>query len=109
MSISDHRRRRTKSSPLQAVAGNGLLDRRALLGRGVVFAGAMSTGALCSLTGAAAEPLKDAPLTLEPGATIEPYERPSRFEKTVVRTVSNPNGQPSASAAKTPHHLVNGT
>ena len=106
MSISDLRRRRARSSPLQAVAGNGLLDRRALLGRGVVFAGAMSTGALGSLTGAAAEPLKDAPLTdapwsLEPGATIEPYERPSRLEKTVVRTVSNPNGQPSASAANT--------
>src|ERR1700730_18252429 len=32
MSISD-RRRRTKSSPIEAVAGNGLLDRRALLER----------------------------------------------------------------------------
>jgi hypothetical protein len=40
---------------LHAVAGNGLLDRRALLGRGVGFAGAMSAGALGSLT--AAEPL----------------------------------------------------
>jgi len=90
MSISDLRGRRTRSSAPQAVAGNGLLDRRALLGRGVVFAGAMSTGAVGSLTGAAAEPLRDAPLTdapwsQEPGATIEPYERRSRFEKDVVR------------------------
>ena len=114
MSISDLRGRRTRSSAPQAVAGNGLLDRRALLGRGVVFAGAMSTGAVGSLTGAAAEPLRDAPLTdapwsQEPGATIEPYQRRSRFEKDVVRTLSNPSGQPSASVARTPHHLVNGT
>jgi sulfane dehydrogenase subunit SoxC len=113
MTSSDHGRRRTKSSVAEAVAGNGLLDRRALLGRGVVFAGAMSAAPLASLTGAAAEPLKDAPLTeapwsLEPGAIIEPYQRPSRFEKDVVRTLSNPTGQPSASSARTPHHLVNG-
>src|ERR1700730_3990419 len=113
MSISDHRRRRTKASAQQAVAGNGLLDRRALLGRGVVFAGAMSTGALGSLTGAAAEPPTDTPSTeapwsQEPGTTIEPYERPSRFEKTVVRTLNNPNGQPGAQGARTPHHLMNG-
>ena len=114
MSISNHRRRRTKSSPIEAIAGNGLLDRRMLLGRGVILAGAMSTAPLGSLTGAAAEPPTDAPLTdapwsLEPGATIEPYQRPSRFEKNVVRTLSNPNGQPGAQGARTPHHLVNGT
>jgi sulfane dehydrogenase subunit SoxC len=114
MSISDHRRSRAKYSSIEAVAGNGLLNRRALLGRGVVFAGAMSAAPLGSLSGAAAEPLADAPLTdppwsLEPGATIEPYQRPSRFEKNVVRTLNNPNGQPGAQGARTPHHLVNGT
>ena len=112
MGGSDRRRRGAKYSRIEAVAGNGLLDRRALLGRGVIYAGAMSTGALGSFA-AAAEPLKDAPLTdapwsREPGAAIEPYERPSRFEKTVVRTLSNPNGQPGAQGARTPHHLVNG-
>ena len=39
MSISN-RSRRTKSSHVEAVAGNGLLNRRALLGRGAVLAGA---------------------------------------------------------------------
>jgi sulfane dehydrogenase subunit SoxC len=112
--ISDHRGRSTEAAPLEAAAGNGLLHRRALLGRGIALAGAMSTAPLGSLTGAAAEPPADTPLTeapwgREPGATIEPYQRPSRFEKDVVRTVANPNGQPSASAAKTPHHLLNGT
>ena len=113
MGHSGSRLRRTKSGAVEAIAGNGLMDRRALLRRGVIFAGAMSSAPLGSLTGAAAEPLTDAPLTeapwsLEPGAIIEPYQRPSRFEKDVVRTVSNPSGQPSASGARTPHHRVNG-
>src|SRR6516162_3117740 len=114
MRKSDHRSLPRRAAPVEAVAGNGLLHRRALLGRGVVLAGAMSTAPFGSLTAAAAEapvdgPLTEAPWSREPGATIEPYQRPSRFEKDVVRTVANPNGQPSASAAKTPHHLLNGT
>src|SRR4051812_29650440 len=100
MGVSHHRRSRSKYPHIEAIAGNGLLDRRALLGRGVVFAGAMSTGALGSLTGAAAEPLTEAPWSQEPGATIEPYERPSRFEKNVVRTLNNPNGQPATQGAR---------
>jgi hypothetical protein len=70
------------------------------------------------LTGAAAEaptdaqladaPLTDAPWSLEPGAAIGPYERPSRFEKNAVRTLNNPKGQPGAQGARTPHHLMNG-
>jgi sulfane dehydrogenase subunit SoxC len=107
MGGSYRRRREAKYSRIEAVAGNGILDRRALLGRGVVYAGAMSTGALGSFA-AAAEPLTDAPWSIEPGAAIQPYERPSRFEKNVVRTLSNPNGQPGAQGARTPHHLVNG-
>jgi hypothetical protein len=56
----------------------------------------MSTAPLGSLTGAAAEPpadrpLADAPWSLEPGATIQPYEQPSRFEKGVLRTLNNPH------------------
>jgi hypothetical protein len=61
----------------------------------------MSTAPLGALIGAAAEPSTDTPLTdapwsLEPGATIQPYEQPSRFEKSVVRSLNNPNGQPGA-------------
>ena len=113
MSISVQRRRATKSSSIEAVAGNGLLNRRALLGRGAVFAGAISAAPLGALTGAAAEPpakepLAEPPWSLEPGATIQPYERPSQFEKDVVRTLGNPDGKPGAQGARTPHHLLNG-
>jgi DNA helicase TIP49 (TBP-interacting protein) len=39
------------------VAANGLIDRRVLLGRGVLIAGAMGTGVSASPIGAAADPL----------------------------------------------------
>ena len=114
MSVSKYRRHRTEYASVEAVAGNGLLHRRALLGRGIILAGAVGAAPLGALTGAAAErppdaSLTEAPWSLVPGATIEPYQRPSRFEKNVVRTVQNPTGQPGAQVARTPHHLVNGT
>src|SRR6516162_7703606 len=98
-----------RQPPLQPVAGNGLLNRRMLLGSSVLFAGAMGTGVTTSLGGAAAEPLTDDPWSLAPGTTIPPYGQPSRFEAKVVRTLTNPNLEPRPSAARTPHHLLNGT
>jgi sulfane dehydrogenase subunit SoxC len=102
-----------KSPPFEFVAGNGLIDRRALLGRGVMLAGALGAGGAGSLTGAAAEPLvegplKDGPWSLEVGSAIPPYQTPSRFEKNVVRTVDNPNNEPRNSRARTPHQLLKG-
>jgi sulfane dehydrogenase subunit SoxC len=96
-----------KAPPVEAVAGNGLLHRRALLGGGVMLAGAMTTGA--SLTGAAAEPLKDDAWSLEMGSVVPAYQVPSRFEKDVIRTRSNPNNEFRNSHARTPHHLLQGT
>src|SRR5215471_17901889 len=91
---------RQRRSSIAAVAGNGLLDRRALLGRGIMVAGAMGAGAAGALTGAAAEPLAEAPWSLEPGDVTPPYGHPSRFEKAVVRTVDNPKNEPSGSRAR---------
>jgi len=102
-----NRKART-ASPAPA-AGNGLLDRRALLGSGIVFAGAMTTGIGASPTGAAAEPLEVGPWSLGPGDPVPPYGQPSKFERKVVRTLANPKLEPRSSAARTPHHLLNGT
>ncbi|HET9248290.1 MAG TPA: molybdopterin-dependent oxidoreductase, partial [Xanthobacteraceae bacterium] len=102
-------RKRRKAPPLEPVAGNGLLDRRALLGRGIMFAGATTSGVGALLTGAAAEPLKDDPWSLEMGSVVPAYQVPSRFEKDVVRTRSNPNNEFRNSHARTPHHLLQGT
>src|SRR6266480_3777917 len=101
--------KRRYAAPLEPVAGNGLLDRRALLGRGIMFAGAVSTGVGSSPTTAAADPLRDDPWTLETGAITPALQTPSRFETDVVRILSNPNGEPRTSHARTPHHLLNGT
>jgi sulfane dehydrogenase subunit SoxC len=100
---------RQSEKSIQQVAGNGLLDRRALLGRGVLLAGAMGAGTAGALTGAAAEPLTEAPWSTHPGDGTPPYQSPSPFEKSVVRTVDNPNNEPTGSRARTPHHLLKGT
>jgi len=105
MSISKPSDRQLQS--LETVAGNGLIDRRALLGRGVALAGATATGA--SLTSAAAEPLPVDPWSLQIGSAIPAYETPAKYEKHVVRTLTNPNNEPRTSQGRTPHHLLNGT
>jgi sulfane dehydrogenase subunit SoxC len=91
----------------EIVAGNGLIDRRALLGRGAMIAGAIGTAG--SLTGAAAEPLKNDPWSLEMGLVTPALQTPSRFEKDVVRTRSNPDNEFRNSHARTPHQMLNGT
>ena len=100
------RKRRASSPQIEQVAGNGLLNRRALLRGGAVVAGAMTSGA--ALTGAAAEPLQNDPWSLEKGLPVPPYQVPSRFEKNVVRTLSNPNNEFRTSHARTPHQLLQG-
>ena len=97
------------ASRLPDAAGNGLVDRRALLGRGMLLAGAAATGVGSSLTGAAAEPLPVDPWSMEPGAPIPPYGVPAKYESKVVRTLTNPKNEPRGSAARTPHHLLNGS
>jgi len=109
VSIRKHRKNEDASSLPEPIAGNGLLHRRALLGRGIMLASAAATGAGSSMTGAAAEPLTNGPWSLAPGVPIPPYGQPSNFEQKVVRTLSNPKLEPRGSAARTPHHLLNGT
>jgi sulfane dehydrogenase subunit SoxC len=99
-------KRRASSPQIEQVAGNGLLNRRALLRGGAAVAGAMTSGG--ALTGAAAEPLQNDPWSLERGLVVPPYQVPSRFEKNVVRTLSNPNNEFRTSHARTPHQLLQG-
>jgi sulfane dehydrogenase subunit SoxC len=102
MSRSAHRGR---ASSLDAVAGNGLINRRALLGQGIALAGAAG---ISGATGAAAEPLDDEPWSLAFGETTPALQTPSRFEKDVVRALSNPKSEFRTSHARTPHQLLNG-
>jgi sulfane dehydrogenase subunit SoxC len=85
------------------VAGNGLLDRRAFLRSGALFAGYALAGP------ARAAPLAEEAWSRTTGAISPAYEKPSRFEDKVARTLSNPKGETRTSHARTPHHLLNGT
>jgi len=96
-------RRRRGAPSLDDVAGNGLINRRALLGQGFALAGAASA---VGMTGADAEPLTDSPWSLAFGGITPPLQSPSPFEKDVVRTLSNPQGEFRNSHARTPHHLI---
>src|SRR5258706_6607717 len=107
VSMSDKTVRTHLSEP-EVVAGNGLLHRRALLGQGIIYAGAVGTGLAASLTGAAAEPLREGPWSMHVGTIIPPYQTPSRYEAHVVRTQDNPKNEPRNSRARTPHHLLKG-
>jgi len=108
MSKSRHRREHDHRA-VEAVAGNGLIDRRAVLGRGILLAGTVGAGIGSSGTRAGAEPLADDPWSVTVGETIQPYELPSRFEKGVGRALADPNVGPRVNVARTPHHMLNGT
>src|SRR5438445_8558107 len=92
---------------LEPVAGNGLLHRRAFLRGGAALAGAMTGYTL--VQSASAQQLADDPWSLAPGVAVPDYGARSRFEKNVVRTLSNPNAEPRTQHARTPHHMLQGT
>ena len=94
-------------SVLPAVAGNGLLDRRAFIKGGAAFAAAFTGYSLTDT--ARAQALVDHPWTREAGNLVTAYGLPSRYEHRVARTLSNPKGEPRTQHARTPHHLLNGT
>ena len=91
----------------EPAAANGLLHRRAFLTGGAAVAAAI-TGYTQS-DSIVAQQLKDDPWSAAAGGLLTDYGVPSRFEKTVARTLSNPQGEPRTSHARTPHHLLNGT
>jgi sulfane dehydrogenase subunit SoxC len=101
-----HRSKREWEKP-EAAAGNGLLDRRAFLRGGAALAAAMTGYTL--VESAAAGPLADDPWSRVAGGIVPAYGVPSRFEKNMARTLSNPQGEPRTQHARTPHHLINGT
>src|SRR5437867_4990199 len=89
------------------VAGNGLLHRREFLRGGAALAAAMTGYAI--KPAAAAEALSEQPWSKEPGMLVPPYGVPSGYEKAVIRTLSNPKGEPRTQHGRTPHHLLQGT
>ena len=99
--------RRRSGPQIEQVAGGGLLDRRALLGTGVAFAGAAAAASVTGAATAAAEPLANDAWSLSPGAPIPPYSNPSKFEAKVAHLIAPGNGI-GTGQARTPHHLLDG-
>ena len=99
--------RRINRPQIEQVAGGGLLDRRALLGTGVLFAGAAAASGVAGIASAAAEPLSNDPWSLTMGAPIPPYSTPSHFEAKVAHLSANVGGI-GTSQARTPHHMLDG-
>jgi sulfane dehydrogenase subunit SoxC len=93
------RLQKTRQIDLTPVAGNGLLDRRAFLRGGAAMAATISGYTL--VKNAAAEPLKNDPWSLTPGAITKPYETRSRFEEKIARTLTNPKGETRVQNART--------
>jgi hypothetical protein len=88
----------------QPVAGNGLLDHRALFRTGVAVAA--SAGFAGSAN--AAKPLQVEPWMRELGAPFSPYGQPSHFEggRASIGALPDPAGTGSA---RTPLHALEGT
>jgi sulfane dehydrogenase subunit SoxC len=92
-------------SPGDPVAGNGILNRRHLIG------GALAAGAAgAAITGASAQPLAIEPWMKVPGAGFAGYGQPSRFESKVVRVFPPPPNPATQGVgpARTPLHLLEG-
>ncbi len=87
------------------VAGNGLLDRRALFRAAAVVA----TGAGFVDSANAAGPLQVEPWMREVGGPFVPYGQPSHFETPVVRTFTTLPGTTGTGSARTPLHALEGT
>jgi sulfane dehydrogenase subunit SoxC len=100
-----------REPPGEAVAGNGILNRRIFLERALLAGAAGGAGiAGPGLTSAQAEPLAVARWMKEPGANFAPYGQPSRFEDKVVRAIAPPANPATRGigTARTPLHLLEG-
>jgi sulfane dehydrogenase subunit SoxC len=92
----------------EVVAGNGLLDRRVFLQSGGAVAAALGGFAIPESATAAPLPIEPWMTTLGPDPLL--YDRPSRFEKDVVRgDWASRTGFPGVGSLRTPHHLLTGT
>jgi len=113
MSVSKHRRSSTADASVEAVAGNGLLQRRALLGRGLMLAGAVGAARSARARRCRRAPTRGAAdrRALEPRARRAHRALPAAVAVRTPRRAHGlqSHGQPGAAVARTPHHLVNGT
>lgn len=89
-------------------AGGGLLDRRLFLG-GALGGTAAAASGIVDASAVEAQGLAVPPWMKVPGANFVGYGQPSAKEAKTVRVFAHQPGAPGTGAARTPHHLLNGT
>ena len=100
----------TPGAPLEEVAGNGLLHRRAFLTHGMVLIGAAGLIAQTPGSGAAADPPGLPPWMRAPGAGMSGYGSPAKYEDKVQRTaIASQPGTTGSGASRTPLERLTGT
>ena len=99
-------RKRSAGDVPEFAAGNGLLDRRALLAAGATLGGA---GVIAARPAFGAAGLSLEPWMTESGSPFTGYGQPSRFEAKVVRTFASAPGTTGTGASRTPLQRLNGT
>jgi sulfane dehydrogenase subunit SoxC len=100
-------RKRSAGDTPELAAGNGLLDRRALLAGGASLAGAAGVIAARPTFGAAELSVEQ--WMTEPGSPFTAYGQPSTFESKVVRTFASAPSTTGAGSSRTPLQRLNGT
>jgi sulfane dehydrogenase subunit SoxC len=103
---SEMGRKRSADDAPELAAGNGVLDRRALLAAAACLAGA---GTIPARSAFGAAELSVEPWMTEPGAPFVGYGQPSKFEAKVVRTFASAPGTTGTGASRTPLQRLNGT
>ena len=105
-------RRRLSSqdrSPVEPVAGNGLLDRRFFLKQGIAMFGASGLAALSASSAQAADLPPMSPGMQFPGAGMSGYGNPARYENKVIRTlIQSKPGTTGSGASRTPIDALDG-
>jgi sulfane dehydrogenase subunit SoxC len=101
-------RKEDAKSRAEAVAGKGLMDRRALLRSALLSAGIAAAGA--SVVQADDSVGTDAPEWMKtPGRPFSSYGTPSKWQEKVQRTIANPPGRPGTGVSRTPLQQLDGT
>jgi sulfane dehydrogenase subunit SoxC len=100
---------RTPTSPIEEVAGNGLLHRRIFLTQGVALIGAGGFTALSTRPVSAADPPNVPPWMRAPGAGMSGYGAPAKYEDKVQRVgIASQAGTTGSGASRTPLERLNG-
>jgi sulfane dehydrogenase subunit SoxC len=100
---------RPPTSPIEEVAGNGLLHRRIFLTQGVALIGAGGFTALSTRPVSAADPPNVPPWMGAPGAGMSGYGAPAKYEDKVQRVgIASQAGTTGSGASRTPLERLNG-